>query len=121
MVDSQDVNDYLEIHTGADFSTKDFRTWGGSVIAGDSLYKKGNAKNESDLKNNISEVVAVVSTHLGNTKSVCRKYYIHPVIIRSYERDILVPHFARSYARKSSKRMSLTPQEYATWSLIKDS
>lgn len=121
VVDSQDVNDYLKVQTGADFSAKDFRTWGGSVIAGDSLYKKGNAKNKEDLKSNISEVVAEVSTNLGNTKRVSRKYYIHPVIITSYERDILVPHFARSYARKSSKRLTLTPQEYATWSLIKDS
>lgn len=121
VVDSQDVNDYLQTYAGADFSTKDFRTWGGSVMAGDSLYKKGNAKDESDLKSNISEVVAEVSTHLGNTKRVCRKYYIHPVIIKSYERDILVPHFERSYARKSSSKLSLTPQEYATWSLIKDS
>ena len=121
VVDSGNVNDYLKTHTGADFSAKDFRTWGGSVIAGNSLYKKGNAKDKNELKNNISEVVAVVSTHLGNTKKVCRKYYIHPVIISSYERHILVPHFARSYGRKSSKKLRLTPQEYATWSLIKDS
>jgi len=121
VVDSADVNSYLQTHTGADFSAKDFRTWGGSVIAGDSFYKRGNAKDESELKNNISEVVAVVSTHLGNTKSVCRKFYIHPVIIKSYERDVLVPHFERSYARKSSKKLSLSPEEYATWSLIKDS
>lgn len=121
VVNSEDVNSYLEEHTGADFSAKDFRTWGGSVIAGDCLYKKGNAKNESDLKTNISEVVTLVSADLGNTKSVCRKYYIHPVIIKSYEKDILVPHFERSYARKSNKKLRLTAEEYATWSLIKDS
>ena len=74
VVDSADVNDYLQEHTGADFSAKDFRTWGGSVLAGDSLYKKGNAPTEIDLKNNISEVVAEVSEHLGNTKKVCRTY-----------------------------------------------
>ncbi len=120
-VNSENVNDYLQVHTGMDFSAKDFRTWGGSVIAGDSFYKRGSATDASELKNNISEVVAVVSTHLGNTKSVCRKFYIHPVIIKSYERDILVPHFARSYARKLSRKLRLTPVEYATWSLIKDS
>lgn len=121
VVDSQDVNDYLKEHTGADFSAKEFRTWGGSVMAGDGLYKKGNAKDEELLKKNISEVVVEVSNELGNTKKVCRTYYIHPVIISSYERNILVPHFERSYARKSSKKLRLTPQEYATWSLIKDS
>lgn len=120
-VNSADINSYLKVHTGADFSAKDFRTWGGSVLAGDSFYRKGNAKNETDLKEKIGEVVTVVSTHLGNTKSVCRKYYIHPVIIESYRKDILVPHFKRSYGRKSTKKLGLTPEEYATWSLIKDS
>src|SRR5258708_480 len=121
VVDSADVNNYLQIHTGADFSAKDFRTWGGSVLAGDSLYQKGSALSKADLKSNISKVVTEVSTHLGNTKKVCRTYYIHPVIISSYEKNILVPHFERSYKRKSAKKLSLTPEEYATWSLIKDS
>lgn len=120
-VNSEDVNTYLQTHTGANFSAKDFRTWGGSVIAGDSLYKKGSAKSEDLIKKNIRDVVTIVSGHLGNTKKVCRTYYIHPTIISSYEKDILVPHFKRSYSRKSTKRLSLTPVEYATWSLIKDS
>lgn len=121
VVDSADVNNYLHTHTGADFSAKDFRTWGGSVLAGDSLYKKGNAENPTQLKSNITEVVAVVSEHLGNTKRICRTYYIHPAIISSYERQILVPHFARVYRRKLAKNLALTAEEYATWSLIKDS
>jgi DNA topoisomerase-1 len=121
VVDSADVNSYLRAHTGADFSAKDFRTWGGSVLAGDCLYKKGNAEKPADLKSNIAEVVAVVSDHLGNTKRVCRTYYIHPALISSYEREILVPHFARVYSRKSSKELALSAEEYATWSLIKDS
>ncbi len=121
VVDSSDVNSYLQTHTGADFSAKDFRTWGGSVLAGDSLYQKGSAHNKTELKKNISEVVAEVSNHLGNTKKVCRTYYIHPAIISSYEKDILTPHFERSYRRKSVKKIALTPSEYATWSLIKDS
>lgn len=120
-IDSQDVNEYLQIHTGRDFSAKDFRTWGGSVLAGDSLYQQGEAETKTDLKRKISEVVEIVSSHLGNTKKVCRTYYIHPAIIESYESNILVPHYARSYSRKSTKRLSLTPEEYATWSLIKDS
>lgn len=120
-VDAADVNKYLQEHTGADFSAKDFRTWGGSVIAGDSLYQKGKAESKNDIKKNISDVVAVVCEHLGNTKKVCRTYYIHPIIITSYEKDILVPHFAHSYGRTAHKRLSLSPEEYATWSLIRDS
>jgi DNA topoisomerase I len=121
VVDSTDVNNYIEVHTGKDFSAKDFRTWGGSVLAGHSLYKKGTANSKDDMKNNITDVVEIVSTHLGNTKKVCRTYYIHPAIITSYEKDILVPHFKMVFSRKSAKKLSLTPVEYATWSLIKDS
>ncbi len=120
VIDSTDVNNYLQKHTGGDFSAKDFRTWGGSVVAAGSLYKKGSAKTLDDIKDNIAEVVEIVSNHLGNTKKVCRTYYIHPAVISSYEKDILVPHFKRSFDRKSTKKLSLTPVEYATWSLIKD-
>jgi DNA topoisomerase I len=120
VVDSADVNSYLKEHTGADFSAKDFRTWGGSVIAGDAFYKKGSAVDKDDLKTKTLEVVTLVSKNLGNTKAVCREYYIHPTIIRSYEKDILVPYFQRSYGRQQKKRLSLHMEEYATWSLIKN-
>ncbi len=121
VIDSSDVNDYLKLHTGADFSAKDFRTWGGSVIAGEEFYKKGAPKDVKNLETNVREVVTIVSDSLGNTKSVCKKYYIHPKIISSYEKDILVPHFKRSLDRKSTRKLRLSPEEYATWSLIKDS
>jgi DNA topoisomerase I len=120
-VDAADVNDYLQSHIGSDFSAKDFRTWGGTVLAGDSLYKKGNPTCKEDGEDKITEAITEVSKHLGNTKKVCRTYYIHPVIINSYEKNILVPHFERSYKRKLSKPLSLSHEEYATWSLIKDS
>lgn len=121
VVDSSDVNEYLQTHTGADFSAKDFRTWGGSVLAGDYLYQKGGAENEKDLKTHIGETVQEVANHLGNTKKVCRTYYIHPAVIRSYEDGVLIPHFERVYKKKPSKKLRLSPEEYATWSLIKDS
>lgn len=120
VVDSAHVNQYLQTHTGADFSAKDFRTWGGSVLAGNSLYRKGTPQSEADLKANIADVVAKVAAHLGNTTRICRTYYIHPAIIKSYERNALVPHFERSYSQKSSKEPTLAPAEYATWSLIKN-
>lgn len=121
VVDSADVNNYLQTYAGADFSAKDFRTWGGSVLAGDLLYKKGAALTDIDQKTNIAAAVAEVSAHLGNTKKVCRTYYIHPVIIESYQKNTLVSHFARSLSMKSDKQPALTAEEYATWSLIKNS
>ncbi len=119
-VDSSDVNAYLQKYTGADFSAKDFRTWGGSVLAGDDLYKRGNAENEKARKTNISQAVASVAKHLGNTKTVCRTYYIHPTVINTYEKEILVPHFEKSYSQKNSKKEGLTNEERALLSLLKN-
>jgi DNA topoisomerase I len=120
IIDSSDVNEYLQKYAGEDFSAKDFRTWGGSVLAGDLFYKIGEAKDTNDFKKNTNKVVDGVSEHLGNTKAICRRYYIHPTVIKSYEKKVLVPHFAHSYARLSNKKISLSKEEYATWSLIKD-
>lgn len=119
-VDSADVNAYLQTHTGADFSAKDFRTWGGSVIAADGLYQKGQPESDTDQKIKIGEVITTVSNHLGNTKKVCRTYYIHPAIITSYQDKTLVPHFKRSYSKKPPKTPGLSAEEHATWSLIKN-
>lgn len=120
IVDSGQVNDYLQEHMGADFSAKDFRTWGGSVMAGESLYEKGWPQTEKETERNIVSAVTEVSQHLGNTRSVCRAYYIHPTIIQAYEKDFLIPHFDRSYQHQSQRTNALTPREYAAWSLIRD-
>ncbi|MDO8488000.1 MAG: DNA topoisomerase IB [bacterium] len=121
IIDSEDVNSYLQTYAGSDFSAKDFRTWGGSVLAGASFYKIGKSDTAQEMKKNTSSVVGEVAKHLGNTKKVCRTYYIHPLIISSYEQGVLVPHFAYSYERSANRKLGLSPEEYATWSLIKDS
>ncbi len=118
-IDSADVNEYLQTYAGSDFSAKDFRTWGGSVMAGESLYTKGNGEDAKGIKKNIIDAVSEVSKLLGNTKTVCRTYYIHPKIIKSYEGKELIPHFAHSLKRQPKDRFDLKREEYATWSLIK--
>ena len=119
VVDSQDVNNYLKSITGEVFSAKDFRTWGGTTLAGDTLYGIGPSESDDDLKTALKQTVDEVSSHLGNTPAVCRTYYIHPTIFNSYEKQKLVPHFKKIYS--SSKKIDgLSPEEYAAWSLIKN-
>lgn len=117
VVDSSDVNEYLQAITGEEFSAKDFRTWGGTTLAGDTLFKIGPPVDESALKKALIQTVEEVSSHLHNTEAVCRKYYIHPAIFTSYEKAMLVPHYEKSYA-SIKDRSGLTPLEYASWSLI---
>ncbi|MHB1247168.1 MAG: DNA topoisomerase IB [Sulfuriferula sp.] len=88
-IDSQDVNEYLQEITGHDFSAKDFRTWAGSVCALDALIEYPPCTSESENKRTIVAVVKNVAERLGNTPAVCRKHYIHPLVLESFMRQRL--------------------------------
>ncbi len=118
-VDSKDVNEYLREITGEEFSAKSFRTWGGSTLAADSLYRMGSPTSDVEIKQNLVQTVKAVSKELGNTVAVCRKYYIHPLIIESYEKNTLVPRFDKIYRKSRHVPFGLSREETATWTLIK--
>lgn len=102
VVDSEDVNLFLKDVTGDDFSAKDFRTWGASNLSSNIFYKLGNATDTKALKKNVTDTVKKVAEHLNNTVSICKNYYIHPTVIRTYESEILVPHFGKHFGKKSN-------------------
>lgn len=116
VVDSQDVNLFLKEITNDDFTAKDFRTWGGTTISANHFYKLGEAQDKKSLKQNIVDTVKKVAHHLNNTTSVCRNYYIHPTVIQTYEKNILVPHFL-NYANSKPKG-GLDWDEYALIKLL---
>src|SRR6185312_3653224 len=88
-ISSGDVNDYIRQTTSSDFSAKDFRTWAGSVLAAEALYRVGPARTETIRKHRIATAIAAVSEQLRNTPSVCRMCYVHPAVIEAYERGTL--------------------------------
>ncbi len=114
-VDSQDVNDYLKAITKEEISAKDFRTWGGTVLSALTLSVIGDFEDKLQFKRNLSEAVKYVAKLLGNTTAVCRSYYIHPVVPKSYEQKILIPHFKNHH----KKVMGLHKEESATRDLLK--
>jgi DNA topoisomerase I len=83
-VTSQDVNDYLQEITGEEFTAKDFRTWAGTVLTAMALSAQGPVENQTQAKKNIKDAIAAVAKILGNTPTVCRKCYVHPVVLESY-------------------------------------
>jgi DNA topoisomerase-1 len=83
-IDSTDVNDYLRAITGEEFSSKDFRTWGGTGLAAIAFEQLGKAENGAQAKKNIVSAIKTVAERLGNRPATCRKYYVHPAIIDSY-------------------------------------
>ncbi len=84
-IGSEDVNAYLQEIAGEAFTAKDFRTWGGTVLAARSLRDLGPFENQTAMKANIVTAVDAVAERLGNTRAVCRAAYIHPAILLSYE------------------------------------
>lgn len=117
-IDSGDVNEYLQSITGEDLTAKDFRTWGGTLLAGESLYELGEPTPELPADKAILQTVRQVAEHLGNTVAVCRTYYIHPTILEQYENGALVRHFDRIYKTPDKTPDGLTVEEYATLRLI---
>ncbi|MBD3581156.1 DNA topoisomerase IB [Flavobacterium selenitireducens] len=84
-IGSSDVNSYLKEITGQDFTAKDFRAWSGSVTALQCFREIGPSETKTEEKKKVVEVIDCVAHKLGNTRSVCRKYYVHPTVIAAYE------------------------------------
>jgi DNA topoisomerase-1 len=84
-INSADVNDYLREATGLDFTAKDFRTWSGTVLAARALRSSGPCP-EGKGSANAKVVAAIdwVAAELNNTRSVCRRCYVHPAVIDAY-------------------------------------
>lgn len=117
VVDSEDVNNFLKDITGEDITAKDFRTWGGSIISADNLHSLGEGENKTKIKKNINETIKKVASHLNNTVSVCRNYYVHPTVIHTYQKNILVPHFD-NYQKSRSAKPGLSWKEFALIKLL---
>jgi DNA topoisomerase-1 len=111
-VDSRDVNDYIESIAQFPYTAKDFRTWGGTLRAATVLAELGKGKSQNERKKNVVTAVRFVAAELGNTPTICRKSYVHPVVVMKYLRSgttIALPKHVRS----SSNGLGHAPEESA--------
>jgi DNA topoisomerase-1 len=83
-IESGDVNDYLKASAGEAFTSKDFRTWAGTVLCARELRRLAPPASGAEGRRHLTRAVASVAKALGNTKAVCRKCYIHPRVIDTY-------------------------------------
>ena len=90
-IDAGDINDYLKRASGRDITAKDFRTWSGTMLAAFELRALGQAETEKEARANVVKAIDKVARRLGNTRAVCRKYYIHPVVLQSYLEGAIPP------------------------------
>jgi DNA topoisomerase-1 len=122
IIESGMVNEYIKKASGKDFSAKDFRTWAGSVHALETLCALPDVESDSERKKNIVAVLDSVSKKLGNSRAICKKYYVHPGLLRLYEEN----NFSK-YARcldqieMTEESFGLTPSEKVLLKILKES
>lgn len=112
-VGSSDINNYLKSITQQDFTAKDFRVWAGSVNALHAFQESKLPETLSEAKHRIIEVLDEVASKLGNTRTVCKKYYVHPNVIAAYEKGSIW-----NYTSKKNTD-TFTAQEYSLTQLLK--
>jgi DNA topoisomerase I len=84
-IDSGMVNDYIRKISGSDFTAKDFRTWSGTMAALLAFNELGDFDTVTEMNHKMHAAFDLVALQLGNTRTVCKKYYVHPVIVELYK------------------------------------
>ena len=114
------MNAYIKNITGKEFTAKDFRTWAGSLNALLAFKKIGFAETKTASKENIVQALDFVSSQLGNTRTVCKKYYVHPVLIEMYESKSLQSYFDElDKLEKNDDKTGLTCEENILMKILK--
>ena len=120
-VDSGMVNRYIKDATGGDFSAKDFRTWAGTLDVLRAFKSMGEAGSDADCKKNIIAALDEVSKKLGNTRTVCKKYYVHPGILKLYEEKNLAKYLKElDNIEKPDDLTGLTSEEKVLMKILKE-
>ena len=114
-IDSADINEYLREIAGGAFTAKDFRTWLGTVLTARLLAEAGpSAGSMTARRRRVREAVVRVSAQLGNTPTICRQCYVHPLVIDAYLTR------RRAAARRSPGPRGLRPEEVHVLSILGD-
>jgi DNA topoisomerase I len=110
-VDSADVNEYIREASGHDFTAKDFRTWGGTVRLVECLEKQLEDVPDLTTDQALRAATKDVAQHLGNTPTVCSKYYIHPQIVSLFKDGKLVAFLRKNDAHRVKAQDPLSSTE----------
>jgi DNA topoisomerase-1 len=114
------LNDYIRLHLGEQFSAKDFRTWGGTLIAAVELAEAGPAESEREARKRVTAVMRKVAARLGNTPAVARSSYVSPAVVEQYLDGRTIDDFRPRHLRVVGARdVELDPEERATLGLLR--
>jgi DNA topoisomerase-1 len=114
-----ELNAYIRQVMSPGLSAKDFRTWGGTLLAAEKLAELGPARSERQAKKNAVEAVKYVAERLGNTPAVARSSYISPVVFDHYMEGKTLEGYARRAERTiRAKQLDYEPEELALVRLL---
>jgi DNA topoisomerase I len=114
------LNNYIGTYLGDDFTGKDFRTWGGTLIAAIALAERGVADSETEAKRIVAAVMRTVGDRLGNTPAVARASYVSPAVVEQYLDGRTLDDFRPRHLRVVGARdIALDPEELALLSLLR--
>jgi len=112
-ISATDVNAYLQRQVGGRYSAKDFRTWGGTLRAATVLAELPPASSPSEAKRNVALAMRLVSAELGNTPTICRKSYVHPMVIARYLDHGETISLPRARRKAADRGRAHSPEERA--------
>ncbi len=110
------LNEYLAEHMGAGFTAKDFRTWGGTLLAATELARRGPAEDEHEGTRIVAAVMRTVGNELGNTPAVARDSYVSPLVVSAFRAGTTIEDFRPA---DGAGLKHLTADEQALVALLK--
>jgi DNA topoisomerase-1 len=114
------LNAYIAEHMGEEFTAKDFRTWGGTLIAAVALAERGPAETQTEAKRAVAAVMRKVGEQLGNTPAVARSSYVSPAVVEQYLDGRTIDDFRPRHLRVVGARdVGLNLEEQAVLSLLR--
>lgn len=114
------VNDYIREISGGGFTAKDFRTWAGTLHALEAFEQLGEAETITETKKKIVEALDMVAKHLGNTRTVCKKYYVHPLVVEHYTNKTLSRYINGIQSNECTDNAALSSEEKILMKMFED-
>ena len=114
------LNEYIREYMGEDFTAKDFRTWGGTLLAAIALAEAEPAETVTEQRRTVAAVMRKVGEKLGNTPAVARASYVSPAVVEQYLDGRTIHDFRPRHLRVvGGHELDLDPEEQALVSLLR--
>ena len=119
-IETTDVNAWLKEVGGGDFTAKQFRTWRATLLCAKELGKEPPPETQAACKGVEVEAIRSTAEVLHHTMATCRKYYIHPGILKAFRSGDLhrVMHSRPPRMRRSDESARLHADERRVLSLL---